>query len=55
MPWRVAGSRRSEEDTARRWSEFWSRGAVYLHSASGQADFIEQNYDYFLYLFTENK
>lgn len=38
------------EDTARWWSEFWSRGAVYLHSASGQADFIEQNYDYFLYL-----
>ena len=37
-------------DTARWWSEFWSRGAVYLHSASGQADFIEANYDYFLYL-----
>src|SRR5262249_26430987 len=39
-----------KEDTARWWSEFWSRGAVYLHSASSQADFIEANYDYFLYL-----
>ncbi len=36
--------------TARWWRDFWSRGAVYLHSASGQADFVEANYDYFLYL-----
>jgi len=38
------------KDTARWWNEFWSRGAVYLHSRSGQADFVEANYDYFLYL-----
>jgi hypothetical protein len=39
-----------QNDTARWWSDFWSRGAVYLTSASGQADFVEANYDYFLYL-----
>lgn len=32
------------------WAGFWSRGAVYMHSNSGQADFVEANYDYFLYL-----
>jgi Domain of unknown function (DUF5703) len=36
--------------TARWWRAFWDRGAVYLHSASGQADLVEANYDYFLYL-----
>ena len=39
-----------QNETARWWSEFWSRGMVYLTSASGQADFVEANYDYFLYL-----
>jgi hypothetical protein len=43
----VAGLRAA---TARWWRNFWSRGAVYLHSASGQADLVEANYNYFLYL-----
>ena len=37
-------------DTAAWWHEFWSKGFVYMHSADGQADFVEQNYTYFLYL-----
>jgi hypothetical protein len=39
-----------QKDAAEWWADFWSRGAVYLHSASGQADVVEANYDYFLYL-----
>lgn len=37
-------------ETAAWWNDFWSRGMVYLHSESGQADFVEANYTYFLYL-----
>ncbi|MEK7407638.1 MAG: DUF5703 domain-containing protein [Acidobacteriota bacterium] len=37
-------------ETARWWHDFWSRGFVQLRSADGTADFIEQNYTYFLYL-----
>ena len=37
-------------DTKAWWREFWSKGFVYMHSADGQADFVEQNYTYFLYL-----
>lgn len=37
-------------DTADWWHAFWQEGSVYLHSASGQADLVEENYDYFLYL-----
>jgi len=36
--------------TADWWHDFWSRGFVYMHSPDGQADFVEQNYTYFLYL-----
>lgn len=32
------------------WHEFWSRGYLELHSHDGQADFVQQNYHYFLYL-----
>ncbi|HSU53085.1 MAG TPA: DUF5703 domain-containing protein [Candidatus Dormibacteraeota bacterium] len=32
------------------WHDFWMRGFVHLHSRDGEADFIEQNYNYFLYL-----
>lgn len=32
------------------WSDFWSKGFVHMHSPDGQADFVEQNYTYFLYL-----
>ncbi|HET8547957.1 MAG TPA: hypothetical protein VFL57_08135 [Bryobacteraceae bacterium] len=37
-------------ETAEWWSEFWSRGMVYMHSDSRQADFVESNYTYYLYL-----
>lgn len=39
-----------EKQTADWWHDFWSKGLVYMHSASGQADFVEANYTYFLYL-----
>ncbi len=39
-----------QADTAAWWHDFWSKGFVYMHSADGQADFVEQNYTYFLYL-----
>lgn len=32
------------------WHDFWSRGFVSLHSADGVADYVEQNYTYFLYV-----
>ena len=32
------------------WHEFWSKGFVQLRSADGIADFVEQNYTYFLYV-----
>jgi CRISPR/Cas system CSM-associated protein Csm2 small subunit len=51
-------------ETADWWHDFWSKGFVYMHSAAntatfnpanptvtlGQADFVEANYTYFLYL-----
>lgn len=37
-------------DTSGWWHDFWSKGFVYMHSPDGQADFVEQNYTYFLYL-----
>ncbi len=37
-------------DTSAWWNDFWSKGFVYMHSPDGQADFVEQNYTYFLYL-----
>jgi hypothetical protein len=39
-----------QRETAAWWADFWDRGAVSLRSASGQADFVEANYTYFLYL-----
>lgn len=32
------------------WSDFWSRGYIDLHSSDGTADFVAQNYAYFLYV-----
>ena len=32
------------------WHSFWEKGFVHMHSSDGQADFVEQNYTYFLYL-----
>jgi hypothetical protein len=37
-------------ETAAWWRDFWSRGFVGMHSADGQADFVDENYNYFLYL-----
>ena len=38
------------QETADGWRDFWAGGFVYMHSASGQADFVESHYTYFLYL-----
>jgi hypothetical protein len=32
------------------WSDYWSKAFVKLHSDDGEADFVEQNYTYFLYV-----
>jgi hypothetical protein len=32
------------------WHNFWARAFIYLHSDDGAADFVEQNYTYFLYV-----
>ena len=37
-------------DTQSWWHNFWSKGFVSMHSSDGQADFVEQNYTYFLYI-----
>jgi hypothetical protein len=37
-------------ETAAWWHDFWAKGFVHLHSADGQADFVERHYTYFLYL-----
>jgi Domain of unknown function (DUF5703) len=37
-------------DTQSWWHDFWSKGFVSMHSTDGQADFVEQNYTYFLYI-----
>jgi hypothetical protein len=44
------GYRAVATDTNTWWHNFWSRGAVELHSDDGAADFVEQNYTYFLYV-----
>jgi glycosyl hydrolase family 95 len=38
------------QDNKRWWNRFWSRGFVHLRSDDGEADYVEQNYNYFLYL-----
>jgi hypothetical protein len=37
-------------ENAEWWSDFWAKGIAYMHSGSGQADFVGANYTYFLYL-----
>lgn len=32
------------------WHDYWSKAFVHLHSADGVADYVEQNYTYFLYV-----
>jgi hypothetical protein len=36
--------------TADWWHAFWARGALDLHSADGVADYVAENYHYYLYL-----
>src|SRR5262249_19039054 len=38
------------EETRSWWHSFWSRSFIHLTSADGDADFVERNYSYFLYL-----
>jgi hypothetical protein len=38
------------KETQSWWHDFWSRGFVHMHSDDKQADFVEGNYTYFLYI-----
>ena len=38
------------KETSDWWNVFWSRSFVHLHSDDGVADYVEQHYNYFLYL-----
>lgn len=42
-----AGLERQSQDW---WHNFWAQGSMELHSEDGTADFVQQNYHYFLYL-----
>ncbi len=44
------GIRELTRETYDWWHDFWARGFVHLHSEDGVADYVEQNYNYFLYL-----
>ena len=44
------GSRELAKEASDWWHDFWARGFVHLHSDDGVADYVEQNYNYFLYL-----
>jgi Domain of unknown function (DUF5703) len=46
----VGGFRALQVETADWWKEFWSQGLVHMHDPARQADFVEANYTYFLYL-----
>ena len=37
-------------DNAEWWHDFWQRGTIALHSADGVADYVGENYHYYLYL-----
>ncbi|MFA6134124.1 MAG: hypothetical protein WC869_08940 [Phycisphaerae bacterium] len=37
-------------DNRQWWHAFWTRSVVHLHSRDGQADALEANYNYFLYI-----
>jgi glycosyl hydrolase family 95 len=44
------GVRELARETSDWWRDFWTRGFVHLRSDDGVADYVEQNYNYFLYL-----
>src|SRR5213075_1364753 len=39
-----------EHDSLDWWHDFWSKSLVAMHDTTGQADFVQSNYTYFLYL-----
>jgi Domain of unknown function (DUF5703) len=39
-----------EQASQQWWHDFWSRGHIQLHSGDGTAEFVQENYHYFLYL-----
>jgi hypothetical protein len=39
-----------EQESQQWWHDFWSRGHIQLHSEDGTAEFVQENYHYFLYL-----
>ncbi|HXF10365.1 MAG TPA: DUF5703 domain-containing protein, partial [Desulfuromonadaceae bacterium] len=46
----AAGVKVLQAETAEDWHDFWSKGFVYMHDDARQADWVEGNYSYFLYL-----
>lgn len=38
------------EENREWWRSFWERSYVHLHSTDGEADFVEKNYNYFMYV-----
>lgn len=44
------GYRELAKETSDWWHDFWARGFVHLHSDDGVANYVEQHYNYFLYL-----
>src|SRR5439155_23790475 len=46
----AAGFKALEVETADGWHDFWTKGFVYMHDRAHQADWVEGNYTYFLYL-----
>jgi hypothetical protein len=47
---RTKGSAALTQESQDWWRTFWSRSFVQLHNGDGVADFVQQNYHYFLYL-----
>lgn len=44
------GFKSVQTETADWWHDYWSKGFVYMHGPENQADWVEGNYTYFLYL-----
>ena len=38
------------EDNQDWWSHFWSKSLIRMHSVDGEADYVEKNHTYFLYI-----
>jgi Glycosyl hydrolase family 95 catalytic domain/Domain of unknown function (DUF5703) len=46
----ASGFKSLAAETADWWRDFWTRSFVYMHDPAHQADWVEGNYTYFLYL-----